>query len=106
MMLLWCSFVSSSMNDPLALDILANKEKMGQLRNDLGVIESSLTFINDFLRSMLDIHKANEKMLQLNFNSVDIFKCVLEPIRTMLATHDSVFEVLDPDYVSYSRLRL
>jgi hypothetical protein len=31
------------MNDPLALDILADKEKMGQLINDLGVIESSST---------------------------------------------------------------
>jgi hypothetical protein len=33
-------------------------------------------------------------MLQLNFNSGDILTCVLEPIRTMLTTHDSAFEVL------------
>lgn len=82
------------MNDPAALQILADGEKMGLLRNDLSVIESSLTFINDVLRSMLDLHRSNDKKLELQVCPVEILTCVLEPVRTMLATHDANFDVI------------
>lgn len=89
-----CTFVSTSMNDPAALQILADSEKMGLLRSDLSVIESSLTFINDMLRSMLDLHRSDEKKLLLSLVPVDILNCVLEPVRTMLTTHDTNFDVV------------
>lgn len=47
-----CSFVSSAVNES---EPLSTQESQESVRDDVGVIRSSLVFINDLLRSMLDM---------------------------------------------------
>jgi len=88
-----CSFVKTeiSREKPLASD--AARETAIQ---DVGVIDNSLKFVNDLLRTMLDIHRAADKQLSLNMVPTDILHDVLEPVEGMLVlTGDKVTVSVD-----------
>lgn len=76
-----CSFVKTeiSKDDPLVTD--AARETAIQ---DVIVIDNSLKFVNDLLRTMLDVHRAADKQLSLNMEATDILRDVLEPVEGML----------------------
>jgi CheY-like chemotaxis protein len=69
------------------------------LRDDIRIIYISLHFVNDFLRSMLDIHRAASKKIELKLAPVDIRKDVLDPVSNMLYQRDTniVIEVICPE---------
>lgn len=50
-----CSFVKAAVDEK---EPLCSEESRESVREDVHIIDSSLTFINDLLRSMLDMHKA------------------------------------------------
>lgn len=52
---------------------------------DVVIIDNSLKFVNDLLRTMLNIHRAADKQLSLNMVPDDILRDVLEPVEGMLA---------------------
>jgi len=56
------------------------------VRIDLPFISPSYSIsqINDLLRSMLDMHRAENKMISLNWAPVDILKDVFEPVKAVL----------------------
>ncbi|KAL7565587.1 hypothetical protein ACA910_014299 [Epithemia clementina (nom. ined.)] len=54
------------------------------LLEDVKVIETSLSFVNDFLRSMLDIHRAAADEVGFDTCPVDLLEDVLKPVCTML----------------------
>lgn len=99
-----CSFVSAELQDetkPLARQ---------PVLEDVGIIESSLAFINELLRNMLDMQRASSNQLKIEKAPTDIKKDVLEPVDAMLYSRGSPFEIqVDcPDnlFVSTDRLRL
>ena len=63
------------------------------VREDVGVINSSLTFINDLLRSMLDSHRAANKQMKIEKAPADVLKDILQPIAAILYRRDSDFVV-------------
>ena len=77
-----CSFVKTEImkHKPLATD--ASRETTVQ---DVVIIDNSLKFVNDLLRTMLDIHRAADKQLSLTMVPNDILRDVLEPVEGMLA---------------------
>lgn len=85
------SFVSSAIHET---DPLLNDKTRQSVREDMKIISSSLCFINDLLRSMLDIHRAANKQLTLHKSSLDILKDVFEPVASMLYTRDENFRVI------------
>lgn len=102
-----CSFVSTTVNEKQPLK---DEESKISVREDVHIMESSLQFINDLLRSMLDLHRARSAQLSLEFVPTDIKRDILDPVASMLYHRDSMFEVqvICPDnlIVSVDRLRL
>jgi sensor domain CHASE-containing protein len=102
-----CSFVSASVNEA---EPLVDQESQGCVRDDVRIIEASLQFVNDLLRSMLDLHRARSEQLMLEYSPTDMQRDVLEPVATMLYRRDESFEVIvecpENLMVSVDRLRL
>lgn len=84
------SFVSTSVNEKEPL-VTADARKA--VREDVQIIESSLKFINDLLRSMLDLHRAKSNQLTLEQSPTDIKRDVLDPAASMLYQRDATFVV-------------
>lgn len=83
------SFLYSSLqeNEPFR-----SQESLNACRNDVHIVQSSLKFINDLLRSMLDMQKAASDRLVLDLKPVDVYSDLLEPIRTILDSKHNPFD--------------
>ncbi|CAB9507949.1 respiration control sensor protein ArcB [Seminavis robusta] len=88
-----CSFVTSAvMDDPKQL--LEDAETRQDVCNDLRVVNSSLNFINDFLRSMLDTHRASSGKIKINMAPTDVLRDILQPVASILYNRASNFQLL------------
>lgn len=68
-----------------------NDREHDQTGEDLGVISSSLSYINSLLRSLLDTNKIASGQLTLHVTPTDIMRDVLEPVQSMLHRRDAPF---------------
>jgi signal transduction histidine kinase len=76
------SFVSSKTGDPA---IVPNEEHRALVQADVRVIDSSLQFVNDLLRNMLDVHRTQTGHgIKLHIVPTDIMGDIFEPISTIL----------------------
>ena len=82
-----CSFVVTAVNEP---EPLVDAETRNFVREDIEVVSSSLHFINDFLRSMLDIHRSH---VMVEMAPTDILRDVFEPVSTILYKRVASFDV-------------
>lgn len=85
-----CNFVSESVNE---VEPLADQETRQCVRDDVEIISTSLHFINDFLRSTLDIHRASGMELTLELAPTDLLRDVLEPVSAMVYNRNANFEI-------------
>lgn len=69
-------------------------ETLKALKEDINIVDVCLTFINDFLRSMLDMHRANADKLQLKASPIDLKTCIFEPINTMVRSRDADYDFI------------
>ena len=76
-----CSFVSASVNEN---EPLIDEESKASVRDDVHVIQSSLQFMNDLLRNMLDFHRVASKQMTLDLAPTDIKADVLDAVASML----------------------
>jgi signal transduction histidine kinase/CheY-like chemotaxis protein len=101
------SFVTSAINETA---YISNEEFKTSLQEDTQIISSSLRFIDDFLRSMLDMYRAAADKLEVKLAPTDLLKDVLEPVCNILYQRDgSVSVTVDcPDnlFVATDCLRL
>lgn len=86
-----CSFVKSAVDETQPL---CDEESRVSVREDVQIIDSSLTFINDLLRSMLDMHKAASKRMNISVTPADVQRDILQPVAAMLYQRNSNFKVL------------
>jgi signal transduction histidine kinase len=86
-----CAFVSSSINE---IQPLEDKESQTALKEDVAIIDASLQFVNDLLRSILDLSRATNNQLTLHEVPVDILSDILQPVAAMLYQRDRNFQVL------------
>ena len=79
-------------------DIATSGEANGIIE-DVSVIRSSVSHINDLLRSMLDVNKVACQQMVLNSTTTDLYRDILEPVRTMINRRSNRFtvEVSAPD---------
>jgi signal transduction histidine kinase/CheY-like chemotaxis protein len=84
------SFVTSSINET---DSISNKEFKKSLQEDVEIIASSLHFIDEFLRSMLDTYRAAANKLEVKLAPTDLLKDVLEPVCNILYQRDGGVDV-------------
>jgi signal transduction histidine kinase len=72
------SFVTSAVNE------ITNKDLKRTLQEDVEIIGSSLHFIDEFLRSMLDTYRAAANKLEVTLAPTDLLNDVLEPVCNIL----------------------
>jgi signal transduction histidine kinase/CheY-like chemotaxis protein len=84
------SFVTSAVNETTHI---SNAEFKKSLQDDTEIIGSSLHFIDEFLRSMLDTYRAAANKLEVKLAPTDLLKDVLEPVCNMLYQRDGSVDV-------------
>ena len=101
-----CSFVSMAVNEQrpqqdekdkkdeqMASPVLVkDHETLKNVREDVEVVSSSLHFINDFLRSMLDIYRSSE--IKVKLAPTDIKKDIFEPTSSVLHKRTSNYDFI------------
>jgi signal transduction histidine kinase len=103
------SFVSSRTGDPA---VVPNEEQRALVNSDLRVIDSSLQFVNDLLRNMLDVHRTQTGHgIKLHMVPTDVMGDIFEPISTILFMRGAdvdVQTICDPEnlLVRADRMRL
>jgi signal transduction histidine kinase len=63
------------------------------IREDMIIVDQSLHFINDLLKSMLDMHKAASSQIRLAFDKLSVRDDVFLPVQGMLYQRDETFEI-------------
>jgi CheY-like chemotaxis protein len=69
------------------------EESRTAVQEDVHIIDSSLTFINDLLRNMLDVHRAAHKELHIKKKPTSVYSDILEPVAAMLYNRGEDFEI-------------
>jgi signal transduction histidine kinase/CheY-like chemotaxis protein len=84
------SFVTSAINET---GYISNEEFKKSLQEDAEIVDSSLHFIDEFLRSMLDTYRAAANKLEVKLAPADLLKDVLEPVCNILYQRDDSVDV-------------
>lgn len=75
------TFVSTQAADPEVVPLAESRES---LKGDLTIMDSSLQFVNELLRNMLDVHRSTDKAISLNWGPTDVLQDVLEPVVSII----------------------
>ena len=85
------NFVSSKASNP---ELIASAETRALINSDINVVDTSLQFINDLLRNMLDLHRTNDKAMKLHLAPTDILRDVFEPVVSILFMRGAKVKVI------------
>ncbi|KAL3909414.1 MAG: hypothetical protein SGARI_002608, partial [Bacillariaceae sp.] len=103
------NFVSSKTADAA---VVPDSSERSQVQNDIRVIDSSLQFINELLRNMLDLHRSSSSTaIKLHPVPTDVQKDILEPVASILYMRGASVDIItkcDPPnlYILADRMRL
>jgi signal transduction histidine kinase len=86
-----CNFLSSAVHEKTPL---TDEESWQAVRDDVCIIDVSLGFINELLRSMLDIHRAVNNQMTFDNTAVSVMHDIFEPVAAMLYRRDEAFQVI------------
>jgi signal transduction histidine kinase/CheY-like chemotaxis protein len=86
-----CTFVDSAIAETTHM---SDDEFKKSLHGDVKIISSSILFINDFLRSMLDLHRSAGNKMELKLSPTDLLKDVFEPVSNMFYQRDTGVEII------------
>ena len=99
------SFVSSGV-----CDNVADSTKRKAIMDDIAIMDSSLQFINELLRNMLDLHRTQSHRINLQIGIVDVKRDILDPVSAILfmrgAKVDIKVECPPELYVKTDRMRV
>jgi len=87
-----CSFVSSEVLDEK--QPMVPPERYESVKEDFEIIDSSLHFINDLLRNMLDMQRAGSKQLKIDLAPTHVMNDILRPVDCMLHRRGANFKVI------------
>jgi len=87
-----CSFAASALMNPQ--HNLEDATVRRDVCEDLEVVNSSLTFVNDFLRSMLDTHRASVHKLKATLAPTDTLRHVFQPVSNSINVRGAAFQVI------------
>lgn len=103
-----CSFVSSAIiedqergkrggstdGEEESVALIASDEKRKEVQDDIQIIDSSLHFINDLLRNMLDIQRAGSNQINVERKPTNIMDDIFKPVQAMLHLRDAPFKII------------
>jgi CheY-like chemotaxis protein len=81
------SFVSSASRESLQ-----DKKSREAMQDDIHIVDSSLQFINELLRNMLDVHRSGNE-IKLNISPTDILRDIFEPVASILFMRGAKVEI-------------
>ena len=81
-------------NEAERVALIATDEKRKEVLADVNIIDSSLHFINDLLRNMLDMQRAGSNQIYIERKPTDIMNDVLRPVEAMMTLRDVPFKVI------------
>lgn len=85
------SFVSSKTVDPT---VVPEEEQRALLKQDVAVVDSSLQFVNELLRNMLDLHRTSTgRGIKMVMAPTDIYQDILVPVSTILFMRGAPVEI-------------
>lgn len=89
-----CSFLETGL-DKLELSDAGVRDPndLVQMKEDVNVVKSSLDFINDLLRSLLDLGKIENRQMSLNTSPTDLLNDVMEPVATIVRRRHEALEI-------------
>jgi len=87
-----CSFLSFAHQDPSPM--IPGDDRHKTVLDDINIIQNSLNFINDLLRSLLDMQKVKDKQVKLVNTPTDLMKDIFEPVRTILSRQETAYKVI------------
>jgi signal transduction histidine kinase/CheY-like chemotaxis protein len=76
------------------LALIASAEKRKEVLDDINIIDSSLHFINDLLRNMLDMQRAGSNQIRIERKPTDIMNDIFKPVGAMIHLRDVPFKVI------------
>lgn len=85
-----CSFVSTALEEGESTPFRGSASL--NVKEDLTIINSSLHFINDLLRNMLDMNRASSNQMKIEMSPICLLRDVLEPVDTMLYQRGKGFQ--------------
>eukprot|EP00529_Nitzschia_sp_RCC80_P019250 CAMPEP_0113460702 /NCGR_PEP_ID=MMETSP0014_2-20120614/11133_1 /TAXON_ID=2857 /ORGANISM="Nitzschia sp." /LENGTH=512 /DNA_ID=CAMNT_0000352383 /DNA_START=48 /DNA_END=1586 /DNA_ORIENTATION=- /assembly_acc=CAM_ASM_000159 len=85
-----CSFVTASVHETQPL--VDEKSKLA-VQEDVHIIQSSLQFMNDLLRNMLDHHRVASKQMVVEMTPTDIQRDVLDAVASMLYQRYACYQI-------------
>jgi two-component system, sensor histidine kinase len=103
------NFVSSKTSDKT---VVPDPEQRALVQGDVRVIDSSLQFVNELLRNMLDLHRTSKGHgIKLHVVPTDVLKDILEPVASILYMRGASVEIITechpPNlYILADRMRL
>jgi signal transduction histidine kinase/ActR/RegA family two-component response regulator len=86
-----CTFVDSAL---METKFIANSDFKTSLQEDVKIILASLSFVTDFLRGMLDLHRAEGKRMEMKLAPTDLLIDILNPISNMFYHRDTDVEII------------
>jgi len=102
-----CAFVSSAItedkqrrddddedDDLERMALISSDEKHKEVQDDIKIIDSSLHFINDLLRNMLDMTRAGSNQIHIENKPTDIMDDIFKPVEAMMHLRDVPFKVI------------
>jgi len=86
-------FVTTAVDEIHNKKIHEDDELISSLQGDVKIIGSSLRFVDEFLRSILDVHATEANRLALQITPTDLLKDVLEPVCSILYMRDGSVDI-------------
>mmetsp|Transcript_950 Transcript_950/g.2038 ORF Transcript_950/g.2038 Transcript_950/m.2038 type:complete len:1340 (+) Transcript_950:473-4492(+) len=86
--------ITETINEAEKLALIDSDEKRKEVLDDVNIIDSSLHFINDLLRNMLDMQRAGSNQIHIEKKPTDIMNDVLKPVEAMMNLRDVPFKVI------------
>jgi signal transduction histidine kinase/CheY-like chemotaxis protein len=99
-------FIAHEVRNPLASAIAAlsfiasasmksvqDQKSREALLDDIHIVDSSLQFINELLRNMLDVHRSADNEIKLDISPTDILRDVFEPVASILFMRGAKVEI-------------
>lgn len=83
------SFVSTA-----SMEHVQDNESRKALMGDIDVVYSSLQFINDLLRNMMDIHRTTDSEIKLALSPMDVLRDVFQPVASMLFMRGAKIDIV------------
>jgi signal transduction histidine kinase len=86
-----CSFIAAACNENPPLQ---TEDIITSVREDIAIISTCLSYINDLLRNMIDLHKVGSNQIAVDLVPLDLERDILAPVCNLLYRRGDDIDVI------------